>query len=94
MADTNRVNIVLGSFREWGRPWEYIDAVLGQQGLQNAEVQLINELWTVAIDAKHWAGPSFQTSDELIRQRLRVTYPWLCTSAIDSLIRGASYVWK
>jgi hypothetical protein len=94
MADTSRLNDVLESFREWGRPWDYILAVLAKQGLQSSEIRLINELWTEATDATYWLEPSFKTSDELIRQKLKVTYPWLSTGAVDSLIRGASYVWK
>jgi hypothetical protein len=94
MADTSRVNDVLGDFREWGQPWEYIHAVLARQGLKSSEIQIINELWGEVTDAKHWVEPSFQTSDELIRQKLGSTYPWLSKGAVDSLIRGASYVWK
>ena len=94
MADTIRVNDVLVDFHEWGRPWEYIHTVLAHQGLQIDEIQLINELWAEAIDAKYWVQPSFQTSDELIRQKLGITYSWLSRGAIDSLIRGASYVWR
>jgi hypothetical protein len=94
MADTNKVNDVLGSFRDWARPWEYIGASLARQGLQGAEIELINEIWAEATEAKYWVEPSFQISDELINERLRTTYPWLSTGAIDALIRGASYVWK
>jgi hypothetical protein len=94
MADTGRVNEVLRNFHEWAMPWRYIHVVLAQRGLQSPEIQLINELWAEATDAKHWVEPSFQTSDELIRQKFGATYPWLGTPSIDSLIRGASYVWK
>lgn len=94
MTDMSRVNDVLGDFREWGRPWEHIHAVLVHHGLKSSEIQIINELWAEVADAKHWVEPSFQTSDELIRQALESTYPWLSKAAIGSLIRGASYVWK
>jgi hypothetical protein len=94
MADIGQVNQVLGGFQEWGRPWEYIQTALGRQGLQGLEIQLIDELWAEATDAKHWLQPSFQSSNESIRKKLAVTHPWLSTEAIGSLIRGASYEWK
>jgi hypothetical protein len=94
MADRSRVNDVLGGFHEWGRPWEYIHAVLVHRGLESSDIQTINELWAEVTDAKYWLEPSFQTSDALIRQELERAYPWLSKGAVDSLIRGASYVWK
>jgi hypothetical protein len=61
MADTSRLNDVLESFREWGRPWDYILAVLAKQGLQSSVIRLIIELWTEATDATYWLEPSFKT---------------------------------
>lgn len=61
---------------------------------KKTEIQLIEELWTEVTEAKHWQKLSFQLSDESIRNKLAVTYPWLKTNAIDSLIRAAAYVWK
>lgn len=94
MADRTRVTLVLEDFHDWGRPWDYVRAALAHKGLEAPEIQLINELWAEVTDAKHWVAPSFQTADGLIRQKLGTTYPWLTKDAIDSLIRGASYVWK
>ena len=94
MADKTRVTLVLEDFPDWGRPWDYVCAALAHEGLEAPEIQLINELWAEVTDAKHWVAASFQTADELIRQKLGTTYPWLTKGAIDSLIRGASYVWK
>ena len=85
---------MLMDFHEWGKPWTYISAVLAQQGFGRPEIELINELWAEVTNAKHWVEPSFRTSDELIREKLETAYAWLSKAAVDSLIRGASYVWK
>ncbi len=42
MADTNKVNDVLGRFRGWARPWEYIHTSSVQQGLRSAKIHLIS----------------------------------------------------
>lgn len=89
-----RINDVLADFHDWGRPWEFIRAVLAHQGLQQSEIATINALWTTATDAKYWVEPSLKTAEELIREKLRNAYPWLNKRATDSLIRGASYIWK
>ena len=94
MTDTDKVSNTLCGFCEWGRPWSYIDAVLGQQYLQSDDIQIIKQLRAESTNAKYWVQADLQTSDALIRQKLRMTYPWLSTGAIDALIRGASYVWK
>lgn len=94
MADISEVSSALGSFEDWSHPWKFIHAVRAHPGLRSAEIELINELWAETTDAKHWMEPDLQTRDVSIRQTLRVAYPWLCTEAIDALMRGASYVWK
>lgn len=94
MADVTRVTHVLEDFQDWGRPWDYVHAALAHEGLEAHEIQLINKLWAEVTDAEHWVAPGFQTADALIRKKLATTYPWLPKGAIDSLIRGASYVWK
>jgi hypothetical protein len=94
MADIRRVTHVLEDFHDWGRPWDYIHAALAHEGLDTSEIQLINELWAEVTAAKYWVAASFQTADGIIRPQLSTLHPWLTKSAIDSLIRAASYEWK
>lgn len=81
------------SFNNWSQPWGFYDYLLGSEMLLAKDKQLFLYIWTAALDKENWMDSDLTLGCKKAHHKIKVQF-MLTDSAIDSVVRAASYQWK
>lgn len=88
----NIISTVEG-FTDWSAPWRFLEAVLSDAGLSEADRIVARTIWTHACSATHWQNYELSAGSQAAERALDRAFPWLSPTAREYFVRAASYEW-
>lgn len=93
MASAEQIISAIRLFDDWGRPWAFGETV--KRSLEVTGASLFDEIWTEALNSRHWLSASdLPNGSRIASEALVARYEWLPAAVADIVAHAAAYQWR
>lgn len=95
MSSSASVTEAIECFDSWATPWGFFSNVSESPALNEADRQLLGQVWAMACDRDAWlSADGIESGITAAEAALSSSFPWLSPLACRQLARAAAYQWR